>query len=169
MWNNFKYDVLYHHWSGRTSVGFHSIMLKKHQLFLLTNVTDSFFQSLWGLHVILRVDFHTFDHVLLVNDASVVPENGEHHFPAEGWVLNFYFLGEVGWQNSSDWLFNSGHSDAPNSCPLRQCCTENHYSRFCSQQVIANMLSALLSSFQAHTFSVTQTRNNLIDITYTNV
>ena len=38
----------------------------------------------WGLHVIPRVDFRTFDHVLLVDDASVVPDNVKHHFPAEG-------------------------------------------------------------------------------------
>jgi len=49
-------------------------------VFCLTNVIDLFVQ----LHVILRVDIYAFDYVLLVNDASVVPENGEHNILAEG-------------------------------------------------------------------------------------
>jgi hypothetical protein len=47
-------------------------------------VTGLFVQPLFGHHVILRVDIYAFDYVLLVNDASAVPENGEHHIPAEG-------------------------------------------------------------------------------------
>jgi len=48
----------------------------------------------------------------LLNDVSLVPENCEcafasgMHFPVEGWVSDFLFLGEVRWWYSSDWLFN---------------------------------------------------------------
>jgi hypothetical protein len=57
-----------------------------------------------------------------------------------------------------------GGSDAANPCHLLQCCIENHYTNF-KQQVTADMLPVLLSSFKVqddvvtikHTFFVTQT------------
>jgi len=63
---------------------------------ILTNIIETFCQSCWGLHIIHGVDFHTFDYVFLVDDASVVPENVKHHFPAEDWVLEFLFSGKRG-------------------------------------------------------------------------
>jgi hypothetical protein len=43
----------------------------------------------------LRVDFHTFHHVLLMADATVVPEKSEHAFSSGRLSLYVFFLEEV--------------------------------------------------------------------------
>jgi len=65
-------------WQNKSGVWHYHV--QEALVFCLTNVIDLFVQ----LHVILRVDIYAFDYVLLVNDASVVPENGEHNILAEG-------------------------------------------------------------------------------------
>lgn len=111
-------------WSGITSVAFHVILLKKHwlfplinatgSLFSLTNATRSMFQSPYSFQASLRVDLHTFNHTLLVNYASVVPEN-RINFPVEGRIMNFFLL-----EKWSDYIHVTGfsylcHTDTPNS------------------------------------------------------
>jgi hypothetical protein len=60
------------------------------------NMTDLLFQPRQGHHVSLGVDFHIFDHVLLVNVASVVPENGKHAFSSLWLSLEHFLSGRSG-------------------------------------------------------------------------
>jgi hypothetical protein len=59
-------------------------------------VTDLSFQPLQGHHVSLGVHFHIIDHVLLVNVASVVPENGKHAFSSSWLSLELFLSGRSG-------------------------------------------------------------------------
>jgi hypothetical protein len=65
-WRNISSDALYR----CTGV----IMVNKQRLSLSKDAIDSFFQALLGLRVIIVIDFLTFDQVIPVNDAALVPQ-----------------------------------------------------------------------------------------------
>ena len=86
-----------------------------------------------GLHVNCGVDFHSFNHVLLLYDASTVPEAVRVNFTAKGGVLNFSL-----WEKLDDHIQVTGylilgHSDAPSPCHRRCFKTEGHYPHFHSE------------------------------------
>jgi hypothetical protein len=58
-------------------------MLKKYRLLFPMNAIYSLFHFLLGFRVGLSVPYRTFDHVLLVNKASAVPENREYALSGE--------------------------------------------------------------------------------------
>lgn len=72
------------------------IMLKKHWLFFQMNVIYLLFQPVYGFHISLKVDFLTFDCVPLVNDASVVSDNGQHAFSSGMLSFEFFLCGRGG-------------------------------------------------------------------------
>ena len=57
----------------------------------------------------VNMHFSTFDHVLLVNDSSLVMGNGEHAFSSRRYSLEYFFLSErSGVTILGDWLLDSG-------------------------------------------------------------
>ena len=58
------------------------------------NVVDLLFFNF--ITVFTKLDFFIFDHVHLVNNASVVSQNCEHAFSIVRLNLEFLLLGEVG-------------------------------------------------------------------------
>lgn len=136
---------------------------------------NSLFQPLLGLHISLGVAFCTLDHILLVNDISLVPVNGKHAFFSRR--LSFQlFYGTSGVTTVTGFSF-PGLSDTPNSHHLRQCCTKNNYPCFPSQWVITDVLQSCSLHFRheltwhppsTHVF-LTQTCNNSTDTNWTNM
>jgi hypothetical protein len=106
----------------------------------------SLFQHLLVLHVSLRVDCHTFDHVLLVYSAFVIPENCDHAFSSRRRSLGFFSFWEK-WGDEVTGFSVTGCSAVPSSHPLGQCSTENEQPHFRSKRVIADMLPLLLFLF----------------------
>jgi hypothetical protein len=91
-------------------VGSGLIVLKKHPP--PVNAVDLLFFNF--VIVFTIIDFCIFYCVFLVNNASVVSENGEHAFSSIRLSLDFLLLGEVVWQCLTDLSFLID-SDAPNS------------------------------------------------------
>jgi len=149
MWDGFKSDVLYRHWSGSNCVGCAVVTLKKHQLIFPTNVLDSSSQPIWGLHICLRIDFLPTTMYVRWMIPLQSQKTVRMHISAPGWILNIFFFRALGWANPSKSLFISDRRDEPNSLYLLQCCTENNYPCFRSKRVIADTLPLLLSSFRA--------------------
>jgi hypothetical protein len=71
-----------------------------------------------GLHVNYGVDFHSFNHVLLLFDASVIPHAVSVNFSAEGGVLNFSLCKKLDNDIQVSGCLILGHSDAPIPCHL---------------------------------------------------
>jgi hypothetical protein len=77
-------------------VGSGLIVLKKHRLPPppLVNVVYLLFFNF--ITVFTIVDFCIFDYVFVVNNASVVSENGEHAFSSVRLSLEFFIVGRIG-------------------------------------------------------------------------
>ena len=86
--------------------------------------------------------FCTFDHILLVNDASLASKNGEHAFSSRRLSLKFLISGSSRMMIATGFS-QLGPSDAPNSHHLWQCCSENNYPNFCRRCVVTDMLPVL--------------------------
>lgn len=94
---------------------------------------------------------HTFDPVLLVYSAFVIPENCDHAFSSRRWSLGFIsFLGKLGDEVTGFSVW--GCSAAPRSHLLEQCSTENQ-PHFHSKRVIASCLAVIILCIKADTAS----------------